>query len=239
MMAWRRGALFIILLSVAVPVMAQQQDANHSRDDTYKIVRDILLNDPELLQNSLNNLAKYQKQKSDLAFAKSVEKFQSFLEDDKGMYIGSKESSSFVIAFTDFNCKFCAKMTNYLKNNPSHPHKIIIKELPILGEFSEYMARIAISSSKFGAYEKFYFAAFSMPHATKEEVRAIIRNIGLDPEEVEKEAKELWVTETLNKNKQVASELGINATPTLIYRGKKVMGGFAEVFQIPKSDVEK
>lgn len=239
MAARKYGALFLMLSSAATPLMAQQR-ADIAKEDVRKIVREILLEDPELLQESLNRLARHQKQKADFAFEKKAEEHRDFLERDNGSYVGEERSEDIIVVFTDFNCKFCKQMAEYLKENPQNKYKIVMKDLPILGENSERLAKISIAMAKFGSYEKFYFSVYSMPHANKSDIRQIIRAAGLDPDRIEREAEEPWVTDMLARNRQVASELGINATPMLIHRGKKLKGGFRELHQmIPKPGTAK
>ncbi|MGK6318856.1 thioredoxin domain-containing protein [Sphingomonas sp. DT-204] len=224
--------LLYTLMNGAMPLTAQDRLSNPNREDVIKIVRDVLLNDPELLQESLNNLAKYKKEKSDLIFARKSYELRGFLENDNNAYIGAENSSEKIIAFTDFNCKFCAQMANFIRNNPRKGYKIIMKDLPILGKNSEDMAKYAIASTKFGAYEKFYFAAFSMPHSNKADIQAMISHIGLDSEELERESEKPWVAEILENNRKAASALGINATPMLIYNQKKLEGGWRDLSQM-------
>ena len=234
-MIYNYGIALSLLLVGAPPATAQEREPDPRREELRMMVRDILLSDPQLLQDSLNNLATYQK-KSEAAFAEKLKKYDSYLADDGSAYLGSKSSRDVITVFSDFNCKFCAQTAQYLKDNLQDRYKIIVKDLPILGENSLYVAKYAIVAAKMHAYQDFYFATFSMPHASKEDMRAICRHIGLDPDAVEKEAAQPWVAATLEKNRAVASELGVNATPTLIYEGKKLGGGFKDISRmIPKA----
>lgn len=224
--------LSAIVLGVVSASISIPQDVPKDRAKIVEIIRETILNDPELLQEALNNLAAYQLDVSQKKFEREYNKIKSDIENNSGNIIGNGRSDKLVVVFSDFNCKFCAALSSYIKKSKDVDCKFLIIELPILGGSSEILAKYAIVSAKFGVYNEYYSLVFSNPHQTEEDIRGIIDKLGLQYAAISKEVDKPWVSDIVAKNRRMAASLGIAGTPTLIYQGKKLENGMVDLPEI-------
>ena len=94
---------------------------------------------------------------------------------------GNPNGDVSVVAFFDYNCPYCRE--GALKRLVSEDGKVrlVLKELPVLGPESEYVARIAQAAIAQGKYLELYERLFAeRGRATKEKALRIASELGLD-----------------------------------------------------------
>jgi protein-disulfide isomerase len=142
--------------------------------------------------------------------------------------IGDSQAQAAIVEFFDYRCSHCESVARELDRLlASKPHvRIVLRDLPILGEESEYASRMALAVGRHGKYADFYRAMFLRDPWSVD--RAVIDKtvvkLGLDPSAIRKESEDPAITEIIQRNRQLAGKLLIQATPSFVI-GDKVQEG--------------
>ncbi|MDQ2949029.1 MAG: DsbA family protein [Acidobacteriota bacterium] len=132
-----------------------------------------------------------------------------------------------IVEFFDYRCGYCKRIsptvTKMLADNPEA--RLIFKELPILGPESIMAAKAALAANKQGAYAKFHDlfmdSAEPVTPATVEQAAA---KLGLDVPRLKADMESPEIQKSLDRNCDLASALGLNATPTFVI-GEDIISG--------------
>ena len=134
--------IFILVLLFSLNVSSENLDEK---------IEKFLLNNPEIILQSLEN---YEKKK--IAEKKKfnnqiiADNRKQILNTSNGMYSGNLESKNVIIEFFDYNCSYCKKAhQDILKIEKNKKNvKVIYKNFPILSENSKKLAEIALFIAK-------------------------------------------------------------------------------------------
>ena len=137
-------AALALVIGFAAFGQAQAQ-AEMSRDDIKEIVKEYLLENPEIILQSVND---YQTKGVSEAQEKALtENQRKIFDDEMTPVVGNPDGDVRVVEFFDYNCGYCKRVVgdvNKLVENDDEV-KLILKEFPILGPTSETAARWALA----------------------------------------------------------------------------------------------
>ena len=154
-----------------------------SKGDVEKIVRNYLLENPEVIFDAVDRLkAKEGEQRlSGLRDAAKTHAAQLFNEAEP-IVVGNPKGDVTVVEFFDYRCQYCRKvrqsLTDLMKQDGGV--KVIFKEYPILSKESELAAQAAIASLPQGQYWDFHVALMDAEDLSEESIFASPKSIGLD-----------------------------------------------------------
>ena len=187
-------------------------------------MKDFIMNNPEVIIKSIENMQvkkteEYLKNQKD-----NLVKAKADLEDDiHNPSYGNKNGDIKMTLFFDYMCGFCKKAAASLKDLTDKDGKILLifKELPILGKQSHdnSILSLAIFKKSPENYAKFHFGLMTR-NVTAD---AMVRELGLDLDELQKEAASPEITKIIDQNTKLAEDIGIRGTPTIIINGEMVM----------------
>jgi len=184
------------------------------------IVREYLLNNPELFREVLQELEK-KEAAEDSAQMKVVLKdnadqiFRSSLD----LVAGNPNGNVTMVEFFDYNCGYCKRaMPDVMRMvEEDKDLKVVMKEFPILGPGSLVAAKAALASKKQGKYLDFHLALLGHEgHVEADGVMDIAKSVGLDVEKLKADMESEDVGNTLEANMSIAQKLGIQGTPAFI-----------------------
>jgi len=216
------------LLAVAVPVLLVGIAAGWLLHDSgpadragiEKIVREYILNNPEVLPEAMENLRRKENAKQLTGIRSDVEK------PFPGAVMGNPEGSVTLVEFTDFACGYCrqsvADVARLAKENPDL--RIVIRELPILSPESADAARMALAAAEQGKYTAFHNAMFAAGRPSQQTIAAAAKAAGLDMGRAAKVSASKAVEAELARNLDLARQLGFNGTPSWV-AGDDVLSG--------------
>ncbi len=201
----------------------------YSDEFDYK-VEEFILNNPEIILQSLKN---YEKKKNDEAqvdlkrkIAKNREKiFESY----SPQYSGKKLGKKIIVEFFDYNCSYCKKahedIEKLLENYKDL--KVIYKNFPILSEKSVELAKLSIlvaeqDNEKFNKFHKKLLNIKGM--ITDSKLEKISNEINLDLISLKEKISNKNVNEKLSQDFELAKELGLKGTPVFIIDDEIFMG---------------
>lgn len=216
--------------AVAASVAIDPKNSSFSqaqRDELDRTIRQFILDNPKALITSVETY--YNKQ----ADTKTKQEGQlnavpgGLLDDPNTPFVGPKDAKFQIVEFFDYNCGFCKQanpdLDRVIKEQPNI--KFIFKELPILSDSSDLAARWAMAANRHGKYLEFHTEL--MMHQgplTEDYLVETAKKLGLDPGKMKIDANDQEVRDDLQKNIDLARQLGVRGTPFFIIGKEKIPG---------------
>ncbi len=200
-----------------------------------KIVKDYLLNHPEILQEAQEaQERKAEQARADATRAHLPVFYKSLAAmgpDLESMSTGKGDVT--VVEFFDYNCGYCRKtLADLVKLMESDPNiKVQFMEYPILAPESKDAARVAIAAGKQGKYFEFHKAMFSAGRASKDTALKVGEQIGLDMTRLKADMASPETDALLGRIADAGKRMFIDGTPTFIV-GDKLNPGWTQFEQL-------
>ena len=219
-----------------------EQFSNNNLEVT-TLIKNMVSNYPELVTQELTKQNKLKVAFTKTRDQKLVQTFKDkILNENNNLTFGAKNASKTIIEFIDYQCAHCRNLTTNLRNTISENSnvKVIVKELPILGEMSENAARAALAANNQGMYLPYQKQLLaSSDDFSKTNLSKIAKKLKLNVNKFINDLNSKETTIYLNKNLKLAQNLLINATPTVII--SKNDGSDAEIIlgDLTKSQIKE
>lgn len=141
--------------------------------------------------------------------------------------MGNPRGDAVLVEFSDYNCGFCRKaapeVAAVLKADPGI--KLVVHEIPIFGEGSQYAARAALAARAQGKYPQFHRALMGMRGKAEEaSVLRVAREVGLDVARLQRDMDAPEISARIEASLQLADEIGLVGTPSFIAGDRAVFG---------------
>ena len=149
------------------------------------------------------------------------------------MYLGDSNSAKVIYEFVDYNCGYCQKfhqeLINVMKDNSL---KLVIIQMPILGNFSEELTKLALASSLQGQFKVVHNYLYSTERKSKmEDILADLFLRGVDLDILKNDLDSQEVLEFLSIHRSYADEFKFTGTPATII-GNQIIPGFIDADKI-------
>lgn len=182
-----------------------------------KIVRDYILEHPEILPEAMERLQDRESAKAVAANKKAVE------TPFKGAWEGNPNGDVVLVQFFDYACGYCRAslpdIDRLLREDPKL--KIVYREMPVLGPDSEAAARLSLSvastAQDYGRFHRALYAA-GRPDAAARTKLAAAYGVPAAP------SPNPVIEAELAANEQLQAALRITGTPTWIV-GDRMLSG--------------
>lgn len=185
-----------------------------------QVVEQYLRAHPEVIEQTLQALqvkreAEERERVRNLIATKQAE----LLNDPNSPVSGNLDGDVTVVEFFDYRCGYCKRVAGtvtQLQQEDSNV-RIVYKDYPILGEASVLAARAALASTTQGKHLAFHEALLaSKEELTQDSILKIAKGVGLDTEQLAKDMQASTIQTIIERNRELARELGINGTPGFI-----------------------
>ena len=149
------------------------------------------------------------------------------------MYLGDSNSAKVIYEFVDYNCGYCQKFHQELINVMNdNSLKLVIIQMPILGNFSEELTKLALASSLQGQFKVVHNYLYSTERKSKmEDILADLFLIGVDLNILKNDLKSQEVSDFLSIHRSYADEFKFTGTPATII-GNQIIPGFIDADKI-------
>jgi protein-disulfide isomerase len=201
--------------------VAKEPRVTVSTGDT-ALVREALMAEPEIIREAMRELERRE-------LAALVDRHaEAIYKSPKDFAVGNPDGDITLVEFFDYNCGYCkrtlADVNRLLENDPNL--RIVFKEFPILSEGSLEAARLSLAAGKQGKYIEFHRAVMNTTggEMTGERALRIAEEIGLDTEQLQKDAKAGDIDQAIGEVFQLANALHINGTPGFVV-GRDIISG--------------
>lgn len=187
---------------------------------TERVVRDYILENPEILPEAMERLRTDETRKQLSAVASDVTR--AF----PGAVLGNPQGTVTLVEFSDYACGFCrqsaADVEALIAANPDL--KVVVRELPILSPESANAARMALAAAAQGKYAAFHNALFALGKPTEAALAQAAQTAGVDMARARASFGDPAITTEIERNLELASRLGFNGTPSWVV-GDTVLSG--------------
>ncbi|WP_336056448.1 DsbA family protein [Nitratireductor sp. CH_MIT9313-5] len=224
------AASTVAMLALPASGALAQDGAVETREDVEGIVRDYLLNNPEILLEMQTVLEQRQQEQQAVAQSKIIEEASDRLyESSYDGVIGNPDASVTVVEFFDYNCGFCkralADMEALIAENDDV--KFVLKEFPILGPDSQQAHIVSMAFQKLmpEKYEEFHTRLLRLDaRADESAAMTIAKDLGADDAALREAMKDPQIMASFSDTFELANALQITGTPSYVV-GKEVVFG--------------
>lgn len=185
-----------------------------------KIVREYLVNNPKVIVDVFDALREQEAAEKKAHVTTSIsEHATQIFHAPLSPVLGNPQGDVSLVEFLDYRCEHCKEMggviAKLIKSDPNL--RVVIKQLPIFGEDSEYVAKAALASQKQGKFETFHEALLKakMP-LNKKTIAQIAKQQRLNIKQLHRDMESAEVAQQMKDNVALAEALAIAGTPTFI-----------------------
>lgn len=216
------------LVALASVHGAQAQEID--RGQIEEIVREYLLQNPEVIAEALTELDRREKEAAELARLQAVTDSADVLfNSTRQVVLGNPEGSVTLVEFFDYNCGYCKRaygdMVRLIEEEPDL--RVVLKEFPVLGQGSVEAAQVAVAVNSIAPekYSDFHEALLlQRGQANKTSALKAATDLGLEAEAVAAAMTGDEAGQTIEEVYSIANRLGLTGTPSYVIGNEVVMG---------------
>ena len=221
-------AATVAFAALAAPAQAQMTPAQKAEIET--VIREYLLKNPEIIQETLIELEKRNREAEQAQRTAALKELGPALASAKTGVVGNPKGDVTLIEFFDYNCGFCKKgladMQRLVKEDPNL--RIVLKDLPILSPASRDAAAIAVAVKNQVKPEAFWDFHVKLMSKTgqigKQQALDVAKEIGADMARIEKDSTAPEVGMAFEEARKAADGLGLSGTPSYVIADDVVIG---------------
>lgn len=224
-------SLCIAMLSAPVQALDLNAMSDEERSLFREEVRAFLMENPEVILESVNQLEARQAEQAEQTDLSLVATNLDALVNDGFSWVGGNPDGDItVIEFLDYRCGYCRKAHDEVADLLASDSNIrlIVKEFPILGEASAISSRFAVATKHVAgddAYKAVHDALITFggePSAPA--LSRLAEGLGLDAEAILAQMDSDEVTREITQTRELAQRLQIRGTPTFVMGDRLVRG---------------
>jgi protein-disulfide isomerase len=233
------GTSYLVLRYAPLGMGTGPVSANQARVE--QITRDYLTKNPEILVEMTNELDKRQAAEQSVQQQKAIsQNADAIFRSPVSHVAGNPNGDVNLVEFFDYNCAYCRRaLPDVVKLvNEDGKVRLVLKELPIFGDDSEAAAKLALASNKQGKYFEMHQRLFSEPgKADKDKALRIAKELGIDVDQLQKDAGDPDIKKALDEAKDLAQKLNLQGTPLYLIGDRVVAGAPDDLFDQLKAKV--
>ncbi|MCY4592391.1 MAG: DsbA family protein [Alphaproteobacteria bacterium] len=230
---WRVAiAAAALLAAMAIPAAgrAQTPAAAGDRDAVREIVREYLLERPEIIEEALGALRARREAYEQARIATAIREHDAAIRfHPMSPVSGNLEGDVTMVEFLDYQCGYCKRSLQPVKDLLAADDglRVVWKEFPILGPVSRFAARAAMAAARQGLYLEYHLAVMgSRGQLTEDRVIELAGGAGLDLGRLRSDMEDPAIEAYLDETATLARTLGIGGTPAFVI-GETLVPGAA------------
>lgn len=209
---------------------ANEEKSTFTRSEIETIVREYLINNPEVLLDVQTALQEKQRVAQQAAIEQIIDvaSDELFHSEYDGV-IGNPDGDVTVVEFFDYNCGFCkralADMEKLVESDSNL--RFVLKEFPILSEDSHkaHVVSMAVHLLDPARYTDFHRELLgSSERATEESAIKVATGLGIDEAALRETMQDPRIMQAFGTTYQLAEQLQITGTPGYVI-GKEIVSG--------------
>ena len=210
----------------SAPAIADLSKADHAA--MQQVIKQYIMDNPEVLRDSLMGLAAREKQAIITAGLAEVRR------DDGDPVMGNINGRLVIYEFSDYNCGYCKRMfptiQQLLANNSDI--RMVVKEFPILGQSSLTAARAGVAAQKQGKFPVFHSEMMKYRGQVSEAViMTAARTAQLDLEQLRQDMDSSATNAIIERTRAGAAALDLSGTPALVV-GETIIPGLVSIEEL-------
>ena len=199
--------------------------------DLDKNLKEFIQNNPKFI---IDVLRKYQDEQNKIEQEKISQQNNSNIINlnlfDNSMIVGNKNAAKIIYEFVDYNCGYCLKFHQQVLSvlNEDQNTKLIIMQMPILGESSITFSKIAVAASFQNKFEEVHNYLYSSDRKSKmADILGDLFLMNIDIAQLEKDMNSEEVSKVILSHEQFVNDFKFNGTPAIII-GETIIPGYIE-----------
>ncbi len=220
------SASALALSLIAGTAAAQEMD----RGEIEKIVREYILQNPEIISEALTELDHREKEAAEAARQQVLNDSADVLfNSTRQVVLGNPEGSVTMVEFFDYNCGYCKRAHGDMAKliNEDSDLKIVLKEFPVLGQGSVEAAQVAVAVNSVAPekYAEFHETLLlSRGQANRASALKAAADTGIQESELLAAMETDEAGQTIEEVYSIANRLGLTGTPSYVIGNEVVMG---------------
>lgn len=212
-----RLAIAFPLALLAVGPASAQRFNQQEQAEIRAIVRDYLVDNPDVLREALDALEA----------RVSSERWREVANDGRDFSFGPANAPVTIVEYFDYRCPYCNAALEWMREvtRTRRDVRVVLKELPVLGEGSYEAAHASLAAMPQGRYWEFHRAL--MTHTGELNTAAIDRiasRVGIDVARMRRAMGSAEIQAHLNDIRAQAVDYQFNGTPGFVINGEAVPG---------------
>ena len=234
------AALGLSALSGMADARAETPIADADRAAIETIVRDYLMEHPEIIAEALTALQQREELAEQERQRQAVVAMHDQIYAADAPFMGNPDGDVTLVEFFDYQCGYCKRVLDTVfEATESDPGlRVVFKEFPILGPVSVVAAQASLASRNQGLYTEFHHALMGYRgQLTEEVIYTVAAEVGLDVARLREDMKAPEIQNEIAENRRLAGQIGIRGTPAFVI-GDTVVPG-AQSLEALQALVEK
>jgi len=226
----RNPLLVLAAAAIALLPACAQPDAA-SKAEIEKIVREYILENPEIIEDALIALGEKERAAkaaaAQAAISTNADKLYAL---DSDYSIGPADAKVTLVEFFDYRCGYCKRSVDWVRELPEAYDgevRVVFKELPIFGGISETAALAALAAGKQGKYLELHMALMGLKSnddLTEEAIDDLAQQAGINVARMRADMKSKAVQQQLADMKALGESLAVTGTPGFFIGDQHVEG---------------
>ena len=207
------------------------------RQEVVEILRQALRTDPTIIRDALTALQTAEEKRHDQVTRDVLTMLGPKLADPADPVAGNPFGDVTIIEFYDTRCPYCRRMlptlAELLRADPKI--KLVLKDMPILGNASQLESRALLAVQKQGGYSRMQDPIMTATApSSRDSLRAMADGLGLDGNRMLRDMDDPVIKARLQNNLELAKQIGIDGTPAFII-GTHLLSGATELKELQET----
>ena len=146
------------------------------------------------------------------------------------MIVGNKNATKTIYEFVDYNCGYCLKFHDQVLSvlNEDQNTKLVIMQMPILGDNSFTFSKIAVAANFQNKFEEVHNYLYSSDRKSKmADILGDLFLMNIDIAQLEQDMNSEKVAKVILSHEQFVKDFKFNGTPAIII-GETIIPGYVE-----------
>lgn len=222
----KKNLPFLLILLIVLNLVFFFSTNYKTSIDEDKIVK-IFSEDKSILPRILDKLEIIEEQNN----IKNIALYYKDLVKNDNLFLGNKNGKEIIIEFFDYNCGYCKRSFPEIMELVSENKdiKIILKELPVLGESSILASKASIASQKQDKYFEFHQELINFSGLISLiDIKKISKELGINYEQLQKDMNSEETILLINESYRLADLIGVRGTPAFIINNNLIPGAIGK-----------
>lgn len=225
-------AIFSMVIAISGCNSSAQSTNNLTNPELEKQVLQIIRDNPEVIIESVQAYQQEQQQQKQASQQEILQQFKDNPQEQIGdsPTFGSTAQKIVLYEFSDFQCPFCAKAQENLKefmDKNQDRVTLVFKHLPLTRIHPQAIpaAKASWAAQQQGKFWEYHDALFEQQDKLGEELYLeIANNLGLDVDKFNSDRQSEAATTSIEKDVKLAQKLGVSGTPFFVMNGETFSG---------------
>jgi len=228
--------VFCVIAAAALLLGCQQpaadaQLSDPEREEVRELVREYILENPEIIEDALIELQRRaQAREMQATYDAVAANSDAIFNDPRDPRLGPDDAEIVIVEFMDYKCSYCRVANGWVERTREEYGdrvQFIFKEYPILGPDSTEAARAALAALNQGEeiYAAFHRAMInSSGPLPSERIDQLATVAGVDVAQMRADMEDEGIMQHVLQVRSLGQALGVSGTPFFIVNGTVVPG---------------